>query len=215
MALFGIENQTEIEKDMPLRVISYDGAAYRAQLSKKAEKRQKTKYPVITMVLYFGNKRWNKNLSLKEVLNPSDDLAPFVSDYRINIFEIAYLSREQVNLFKSDFKIIADYFVQVRESGDYIPMPEDVTHVWETLNLMSAMTNDDRFETAVTEFELGKERVNMCEIIDKYIEKGIEQGKTEIAIALLSDGMSADKVSKLTKLSIEEILKVQNKLSFA
>lgn len=77
------------------------------------------------------------------------------------------------------------------------------------------MTNDDRFETAVTEFELGKERVNMCEIIDKYIEKGIEQGKTEIAIALLSDGMSADKVSKLTKLSIEEILKVQNKLSFA
>jgi len=31
--LFGTENQTEIDKDMPLRVISHDGAMYRAQRS--------------------------------------------------------------------------------------------------------------------------------------------------------------------------------------
>ena len=46
----GIENQTNYDKDMPLRVISYDGAHYRAQIG------QDIKYPVITLVLYFVQK---------------------------------------------------------------------------------------------------------------------------------------------------------------
>jgi hypothetical protein len=34
IAILGFENQTEADADMPLRVISYDGAAYRSQLLK-------------------------------------------------------------------------------------------------------------------------------------------------------------------------------------
>ena len=33
LALFGMENQTDADADMPLRVISYDGAAYRNHLN--------------------------------------------------------------------------------------------------------------------------------------------------------------------------------------
>ena len=32
LALFGVENQSTVDRDMPLRVIGYDGAAYRGQL---------------------------------------------------------------------------------------------------------------------------------------------------------------------------------------
>ena len=32
LSLIGLENQTKVDKYMPLRVIGYDGAAYRAQL---------------------------------------------------------------------------------------------------------------------------------------------------------------------------------------
>ena len=35
MVLFGIENQTDSDKDMPFRVMGYDGASYRSQLLKK------------------------------------------------------------------------------------------------------------------------------------------------------------------------------------
>ena len=35
LSLIGVENQTEIDIDMPLRMIAYDGAAYRAQLLNK------------------------------------------------------------------------------------------------------------------------------------------------------------------------------------
>lgn len=52
IALYGLENQTIADPDMPLRVFSYDGAAYRNQLN--MEKGQK-RYPVITLVLYFGD----------------------------------------------------------------------------------------------------------------------------------------------------------------
>ena len=33
-ALYGIENQTQAEKEMPLRILNYDGASYRSQLLK-------------------------------------------------------------------------------------------------------------------------------------------------------------------------------------
>ena len=63
----GLENQTRADPDMPLRVIGYDGAEYRAQL---AEHPAGSRYPVVTLVLYFGHKKhWDKSLSLKERLD--------------------------------------------------------------------------------------------------------------------------------------------------
>ena len=56
IALYGIENQTEIERRMPLRIFGYEGASYRMQFDKKKVA------PVITLVLYFGTeKRWNSS----------------------------------------------------------------------------------------------------------------------------------------------------------
>ena len=49
LACVGFENQTQADPDMPLRVMSYDGAEYRAQLAKAG-----SRYPVVTLVLYFG-----------------------------------------------------------------------------------------------------------------------------------------------------------------
>ena len=51
-------------------------------------------------------------------------------------------------MFRSDFRIVADYFVQMRENGDYIPDPHEIKHVQETMQLLSIMTQDNRFEEA-------------------------------------------------------------------
>ena len=93
-------------------------------------------------------------------------------------FQIAYLNREQVELFQSDFKVVADYFVQKRENGDYVPSSQDLTHVQETLQLLSIMTNDHRFEDAYntsTDDRKGGPR-NMCDVLDKVENRGIEKG---------------------------------------
>ena len=160
---------------MPLRVMGYDGAEYRAQLLNDSE----NLYPVVTLVLYFGHdKPWNGPLSLKERLNIPKEFEPYVNDYKINLFQIAYLTHEQVDLFQSDFKVVADYFVQKQENGDYIPSSQDLTHVQETLQLLSIMTNDNRFEEAYntnTDGQKGGPR-NMCDVLDKVESRGIAKG---------------------------------------
>ena len=81
--------------------------------------------------------------------------------------------------------MVADYFVQKRENGDYVPSSQDLTHVQETLQLLSIMTNDHRFEDAYntsTDDRKGGPR-NMCDVLDKVesrgIEKGVAKGKAE------------------------------------
>ena len=171
VAWIGFENQTASDPNMPLRVMGYDGAEYRAQLLGDSE----NLYPVVTLVLYFGHdKPWNGPLSLKERLNIPKEFEPYVNDYKINLFQIAYLTHEQVELFQSDFKVVADYFVQKRENGDYIPSSQDLTHVQETLQLLSIMTNDNRFEEAYntnTDGQKGGPR-NMCDVLDKVENRG-------------------------------------------
>lgn len=175
VACIGFENQTAADPDMPLRVIGYDGAEYRAQLL--AENPASRRYPVVTLVLYFGYERpWNGPLSLKERMDIPEELEAYVNDYRINLFQIAYLTQEQVQNFQSDFRIVADYFVQKREKGDYVPSTQEITHVQETLQLLSVMTNDRRFEEIYNE----RNRVegglhNMCDVLDRAVNKGEDQ----------------------------------------
>lgn len=186
IAFYGLENQTDADIDMPLRVISYDSAVYRAQLladiytdeSGVKKKSRKPRYPVITLILYFGYKRrWNKPVSLLECLEVPEDLEPFVSDYSINIFEIAWLPDEKVNMFKSDFHIVADYFVQMRKNRNYIPSPDTITHVHETLQLLSVLTKDRRFEEAYDNSRKDGGHLNiMDEFLDKVENRGYIRG---------------------------------------
>ena len=109
LALFGIENQTTADRDMPFRVIGYDGAAYRQQLLSKKKKNKKKKSrrkkprkvaPVITLVLYFGTeKRWNQPLSIKELLDVPDFLDPYVNDYRIHVFKGFHTGKRRIQIF--------------------------------------------------------------------------------------------------------------------
>ena len=76
---------------------------------------------------------------------------------------------------------MAEFFVQKQENGDYKPRPQDLKHVQETLQLLSVMTNDHRFEDVYNEASDAQkgEMRNMCEILDKIENRGIEKGKAE------------------------------------
>ena len=62
------------------------------------------------------------------------------------------MTKEQVELFQSDFKIVADYFVQKQESGDYIPSSTQIRHVQETLQLLSVMCTRQELGTELRDF---------------------------------------------------------------
>ena len=195
LSMFGLENQTKPEKRMPLRVFGYDGTEYVKQAKKENSK--EVLYPVITLVLYFGyNSRWNQPKSLFELLEIDERIKPYVNDFKINLFEIAYLDREKIDMFKSDFWILADYLYQMRVNKDYVAGDTVIEHVDELLMLMSAMTKDYRFEDTINEVK-GKEHVTMCEVLDRVeargreegIKEGIKEGTVNILSSLVNDGI--------------------------
>ena len=219
ISLIGIENQTEIDRDMALRVFGYEGADYRGQLSG-----DKSLYPVITLVLYFGERRWTAPRSLYERIQVPEELRPFVNDLKLNVFEVAFLTDEQVERFTSDFRIVADYFVQMRRDQDYVPSRQVVEHVDAVLKLLSALTRDNRFEEAQNHFRKG-ESVTMLSVLDKVEARGIALGRNEgIALGrnegitlggakarveaarrMLAMNFTTEQIAQVTDLSLDEI----------
>ena len=210
LSMFGLKNQTKPEKLMPLRIFGYDGAEYVKQAKKENSK--EARYPVITLVLYFGyNSRWSHPTNLLELLDIDKRIKPYVNDFKMNLFEIAYLDREKIDMFKSDFWILADYLYQMRVNKDYVAGDTVIEHVDELLMLMSAMTKDYRFEETINEVK-GKEYVTMCEVLDRVeargreegIKEGIKEGTVNILISLVNDGiLSIEDAAKRADMSEE------------
>lgn len=210
IVLLGLENQTAVDADMPLRCLAYDGASYRSQMMGKNTDR----YPVITIVLYFGMDRWNKSRNLSETVHVPETWKPYFNDYHAHIFEIAYLSPEQVKLFKSDFGIVADYFVQKRMTDDYIGSSEDIKHIDEVMKLLAVFADKRFMDNMVISNSKGRPR-NMCEVLDRIeekgrtegIEKGISIGEIKGQVTLLADRFhySDEDIAKELNISIHQV----------
>ena len=173
VASLGIENQSTIDPDMPVRVMGYDYAVYRDQID-KSEKR----VPVITIILNFSRTEWKTPLSLKDMFHLSEDLDPFVQDYKIHVFNIAFLPKEVRNQFTSDFKIVADYFAE-RDNPDYQPDTQAIKHVEAVLEMFRVFTDDMRYDmikSDVIEKRRKGGEVTMCTFVDRMVNLGIEQG---------------------------------------
>lgn len=115
---------------------------------------------------------------LADLLDMPKEFRPHVSDYEMkNLFEIAFLAPEQVRLFQSDFRYVADYLVQKRKTNRYVPSPDVIQHVDATLKLLSVLTNDIRFETVAKSLDREKKgAITMCTIVDQFEEKGRAEG---------------------------------------
>ena len=168
LAICGLENQTAVEPKMPLRVFGYEGASYRGQLEEKHT------VPVITLVLYFGNEHWNAGKHLKDLLDIPQGMEEYVNDLKINVFEIAWLTDEQISMFKSDFKIVANFFVKKRRNKNYnTDDKKQISKSDAVLKMLSAVTGDVKYENIPSD---GKGKVNnMCEVAERLTQQGREE----------------------------------------
>lgn len=65
-------------------------------------------------------------------------LDEYVNDYNIHVFEIAWLTDEQLARFKNDFGIVARFFSERRKNPYYVPDDRTViTHVDAMLKLFT------------------------------------------------------------------------------
>lgn len=145
--LWGLKNQTRSDSDISLRIMSYDAALYEQQVIAREEAKKQGKplppvFDVVTIVLYFGLEPWTGSKSLKEILQRgsiSNDFLPFINDYQVNVFEIAFLDDETIKKFKSDFRIVADYLSQMRKNRDYVESKDIPVHVDAVLKTLRVL----------------------------------------------------------------------------
>ena len=211
ISILGIENQTTQDSDMPLRVISYDGASYKQQL---LDKNRKKRYPVATLVLYFGtDEKWSESKRLYECFNIPEKLKPFVNDYKINVFNIAFLNPKIIAMFKSDFKIITEYFRAKRLNQKYKGSKEKLQHTNETLKMFSALTGDDSFEKAYNEGNFERGGVTMCDVVERIRNDGIAEGKADIIRKMLdAKALTIEQIADILKLPVKEVQKIARKV---
>ena len=140
---------------------------------------------LLTIVLYFGEKLWKYPTSLKECFEPplaedeiTNVLKKYIQDYQVHVFDIPRLSKEQVQMFQSDFRIVADYFTKVYTKDEYVPDDVVIQHVDEFLKLMKVLAKDKRFEEATRAIaEKEKEGLRMRSFFAESEARGEARGK--------------------------------------
>ena len=200
----GLEHQTKPEKQMAVRVIGYEGANYRSQLGHDPIT------PVITLVLYFGTeKHWNYPRNLKELMNIPNELDPYVNNYQIHVFEIAWLPEWQIEQFQSDFRVVARYFSEKRKNKNYVPHDKTILkHVDAVLKLLAVMSGDHRYESVLAH----PERKGMVKTMDEALTKVITEGQIKILVSLCRSGnISAEIAADQLNISTDEFRKYLEK----
>ena len=194
ISLIGLENQTDPDYKMPLRVICYDGASYRAQLN--AEDPKKT-YPVITLVLYMGTeKHWTAPKQLTDCFKYDERLSKFISNYKINVVELAWLSDEQIMKFKTEFRNFVELLRDTRLGRKPQYSPIQLKHVHELLQLMRIMSGNDEYEQLLkqTTNNLKQNKLKADEItMKKIVSLGFDEARAEARAAGLAEGEAQEK----------------------
>ena len=116
---------------------------------------------------------------LKECFKIPKRLEPFVSDYHINIIEIAWLPDDVIAKFSNPFRMVAEYFSQMRKQQEYHPSEEYVRHAKEMLDLMALLTEDVRFKEAKDAIGEGASMTMRSILLDHIEARGEARGRAE------------------------------------
>ena len=172
---FGIENQSMLDDYISVRVMGYDYAKYRSQI----DRNNYPLLPVITIVLNFSNKPWKETKSLHSIMKISDEFKSYVSDYKVMVFDIAFLEDEVIEQFTSDFKVVAKFFKNRRLGKQDLFENDEVNHIEEVIDFLAVFTDDKRYKKIKSKIRKIKRKgrsVKMCEVAQALEEKGIKKG---------------------------------------
>lgn len=219
VAAYGIENQSTIDNVMPVRIMNYDASAYKSQVfglkssSKQTNQKRKRIYPVITIVLNFSEKEWKISRSLHDMMALPSDLAKYVQDYKINVFDVAFLEDDVIEKFTSDFKAVARFFKDKclrLEANDTI----EIKHPAEIADLFSVFTGDEGYRNAVPEIIKKKEKGEVITVCT-YTETIRDSGKIEMLFELVESGdISPERACEKLGITLNELEKKMKDANF-
>ncbi len=231
--MLGIEHQDHIHYAMPMRIMGYDYGVYKKQYDdnsskyKTAEGMEADEYlshmkktdkfaPLITVVVYYGEKKWDGAVSLHGMLDIPEEMKGYVNDYKMLLIEAAksdlsLKNADNVDLFNL-LQIILDREITRDEAREKaIQYSEERKTDREVVMTVAGATNSKIDYDAFV-----KGDGSMCTLFEeiakeneiKGIEKGIEKGIKGMVSALkelnIPDATIMQKIREKFELSGEE-----------
>lgn len=192
----GTEMQEYVDYTMPLRVMDSDVLSYLQQKKMISSRYKEEKaqlrpdeylsefsgddrlQPVITLILYCGERPWDGATSLKEMLDLSrlpEEMKEYVADYPIHILDVCHTPDERLLEFPSETSFLLLCIKYATDKKAFLHLTEIIGN---------REISDDTYET-IAEY-LGEPELlnkgeakggrNMCEAIRELVEDGKKEG---------------------------------------
>ena len=195
--MLGLESQERIHYAMPMRVMGYDYATYKKQYDCNAKQYQKPDgldedeylsrmkrtdkfMPVITIVVYYGEKPWDGAVSLHGMLYIPEEMKKFVNDYKMMLVEarqnnLTFHNINNVDLFNM-LKMILDKSIPKNEAKEKVIKYAREHGVDKTVIMTVAGATNCKIDYNALS---GKGDVDMCTLFDEIARENEMKGKLE------------------------------------
>lgn len=194
--LLGVESQEHIHYAMPMRVMGYDYASYKKQYDSNAGKYKIAKgltedeylsrmkktdklIPVITIVVYYGEKSWDGAVTLHEMLHIPEKMAGCVNNYQMRLIEAKENNLKLHNINNKDLfsllQIVLDRSMPRNEAKEKaINYTEEHPVDSKVIMTVAGATN-----SRINYNPMGKEVCNMCTLFDEIAKEGETRGEVK------------------------------------
>jgi hypothetical protein len=197
--ILAVENQSDVHYAMPVRAILYDSMQYTKKVEEVVAgyktsgnqhglsadeylsrfRKGDTILPVVTLVIYFGEKEWDGPMSLHDMFPTKDtDLLAFVPDYKLNLLAPCFIKDEDFNRFNSSLREVMSfikYSKNKKKAQELVEKDEAFRHVdkdaVEVINACTGAKLPVREEERV---------VDMCQAIKELMEDAAAEARAEV-----------------------------------
>lgn len=197
LLILGIEGQESIHYAMPMRVMGYDYGTYKKQYEDNAAKYKDARgisrdeylsrmkktdkfVPVITVVIYYGEKPWDGAFSLHGMLNIPQSMEPFVNDYKMHLVEARKNNLKLHNINNRDLfnllQILLDKRSKVNETREKAINYAREHEVRKTVIMTVAGAANCKMDYDMI---AGKGDADMCTVFEETRAEGIAEGRAE------------------------------------
>ena len=241
--ILACENQEHVHYAMVIRNMLYDAMNYADQVKQlqrnykqtgkygtaeeflSGMKKKDKLHPVFTLVVYFGEKPWDGNLNLHDMLHLSGDLEkflPYLPNYKLNVLDVKRIAH--LEYFQTDLR---EVFGIIKYADDKCQMKAHVEKnrirysklLRETIEIIFILLGEDsKMEEIIEQAQVNdKEEYDMCKAFEDMRSEGRMEGRVEgrvegermfaeLTLHLINDNRTIDLKKAVTDKDIRENL---------
>lgn len=236
----GLENQDSVNLTFPWRLMELDYLAYEKEIEEIQERNQAEKkpyraeddfkyhyrktdrvVPVLNLTLYWGTRKWESPLSLREMTRDISELPEklkeLAGDYRVHLIPMRSISEDDLQKMDSDLKYVLGIMKRTKSRKRYekyiLENQDFFTRIPKSaVDVIDACTNikDIRGSLKFTlNQETGEKEADMCKAlmdIKRDAEKYGTQRANKLVQLLLKENRQEDLLRSTTDESFQQKL---------